>query len=70
MTGLVRHLDATSIFLFPYNSVFPHTGAKGAGVETKQYRRAVFTLYAPTGFLENLQDVVVFQFDQSLYASV
>ena len=46
---------------------FPHPGAKGAGVETKEYRRAVFPFYAPPGFQENLVDVVVFQLGKGFY---
>src|SRR6185369_5045287 len=44
------------------NAVFPHPGSKSAGVETKDSRSPVFTLNAPTGFLENLEDMVLFQF--------
>jgi hypothetical protein len=64
MTGLVRHLDATLISLSPYDAVFSHPGAKGAGVQTKEYRCAVFTFDAPTGFLKYLEDVVVFEVEE------
>ncbi len=47
--------------LLTADAVFPHPGAKCAGVETKEYRRPVFTLDSPTGFLQHLEDVSVFQ---------
>lgn len=46
---------------FTDNAVFPHTGAKGAGVETKNSCCPVFPLDAPTGSQENPEDVVVLQ---------
>ena len=42
------------------DAVFPHPGTKRAGVETKEERCPVFALNAPPGFLEDLQDVVLF----------
>jgi len=43
------------------DAVFPYPGAKSAGVDTKESRCPVFSLDAPTGFLEHLEDVVMFQ---------
>jgi hypothetical protein len=42
-------------------AVFPHPGAKSAGVKTKDYCCPGFPLDSPTGFLEHLKDVVLFQ---------
>ena len=47
--------------LHPSYSVFAHPGAKRAGVEIKKYRCPVFSLDSPTGFLENMEDVVLLQ---------
>jgi hypothetical protein len=49
------------ILLLSDDAVYPHPGAKGAGVETKQQRCAVCPLDSPSGFLEHLEDMVVFQ---------
>ena len=50
--------------LLPADAVFVHSGAKGAGVETKEYCRPVCSINSPTGFLEHPEDVVVFQLGQ------
>jgi hypothetical protein len=46
------------------DAVFPHPGAKCAGIETKKSRCSVFSFDSPAGFLQNLNDVVVFQIDK------
>src|SRR6185369_3334107 len=46
--------------LLTVDAVFLHPGAKGAGVETKDQSCSVFTINAPTGFQEHLQDIVMF----------
>jgi hypothetical protein len=52
--------------LLPAEAVFPHPGAKGAGIETEKSRCPVFPLDAPTGFLEHMEDVIVFQVGEDL----
>ena len=42
-------------------AVFAHPGAQGAGVETKEERSPFLPLDSPTGSLEHLEDVIVFQ---------
>jgi len=39
----------------------PHPGAKRAGVEPEEFRRAIFPFDSASGFLEHHLDVVVFQ---------
>jgi hypothetical protein len=53
------------ILLTP-DAIFPHPGAKGAGVETKEYRCPGWPLDSPGGFMENLEDVVLFQSGEGL----
>jgi hypothetical protein len=50
----------------PAKAVFPHPGAKGAGVETKEHRCPVLPLDPPSGFPEHLEDVVLFQLGEGL----
>jgi hypothetical protein len=45
----------------PPDAVFPHSGAKGAGVETQEQRSPVLPLDSPAGFPEYLEDMIVFQ---------
>jgi hypothetical protein len=42
------------------DAIFPHPGTKSAGVETKKYRCPGWPLDTPVGFLEQLEDVVLF----------
>ena len=62
---MADHSEALKVLhLFPLltsDAVFPHPGAKSAGVETKEYRRSVFPFDAPAGFLKHLKDMVLFQ---------
>jgi hypothetical protein len=51
----------TNCCLLPEDFQFPHPGAQGTGIETKEFCRPVFTLDSPTGFLEYQKDVVMFQ---------
>jgi hypothetical protein len=46
--------------LLTKDTVFPHSGTKSAGVQTKKYRCPGWPLYAPPGFAEHLEDVVMF----------
>jgi hypothetical protein len=48
-------------FLLSSNAQFPHPGAQGAGVETQEECRSVFPLDAPSGLLQHLADMIVFQ---------
>ena len=50
----------------PAEAVFPHPGAKGAGVETQEQRRPVLPLDPPSGFPEHLEGVVLFQLGEGL----
>jgi len=52
------------------NTVFPHAGAKSAGIEVKEYRSAVFPLDAPPCLLQHLKDMVVFQNGEGFDLSV
>jgi hypothetical protein len=48
----------------PADAIFSHPGAKSAGVETKEYRCPVFPLDSPTGSLEHLENMILFQLDE------
>jgi hypothetical protein len=50
--------------LFADDAVFPHPCAECAGIETKDSGGSVFPLDSPTGFLEHMEDVVVFQLNE------
>ena len=49
-----------SVFKLTTDAGFEHAGAKGAGVESENGRRPVFSLDAPAGLLEHLADMIVF----------
>ena len=54
-------MQLLSVFhILTADAVFPHSAAKSAGVETKDYRCPGFPLDSPTGFLEHLEDIIVF----------
>lgn len=52
--------------LLPDDAVFPHPGAKGAGIEAKEYCSAFFPLDSPTDLLEYIEDVILFEQGESL----
>lgn len=51
-------------FLLADDTVFPHPGTEGTGVEAKEDRRPAFPFDSPTGFPEHLKDVIVLQLCQ------
>jgi hypothetical protein len=61
-------LRGDALHLLVDDAVFPHPGAKNAGAESQEYRGPFFPLDSPTGFLGRLEDVVVFQVDESFDA--
>src|SRR6185369_4845459 len=61
LNKLFRDFSLTTDLL-PGDAVFPHSCTKSAGVQTKDSGCSALPFNAPTGFLENLEDVVLFQF--------
>ena len=57
---------ATVVHLLTADAILPDPGAQRAGIETEEHRRPVLPLDAPPGFLEHLENVVLFQSDEGL----
>ena len=51
--------------LLPDDTVFAHSGAQSAGVETEEERRPVLPFNAPSGLLQHLLNVVLLDIDES-----